>query len=746
MSQYDPNTSGGVLYVTTGIEAPKDDFFNAPYPDRLVAVDAKTGAIIAQAPIDKPQGISNEPHHIGVANNGNGVAFGGLLSVAHQLLFNKPHPDIFHFDITDRKHPKYVPGKDFTFNHTNPALPNYCAATDEFISLESAFFPKGTYAVSMMGSGDAGSPGKVAIFDKDDKLVGTYPDVYPDTNFNPHGIWYNAQADLLMTSDFVEPISVVIGPPVWRLTMRVWENFSVNKKITKTIKIDDPKVNGLMSVIMIPNHPKYWSYVCGSGHMYLLKPEEGTATLIFNFPVEFSGFITINKNGTRVTAPLMNDLAYINIDDPEHPYLSDLSSIKKYWKGDYQARYPTGCHYSKYTFDEKWMFSTNYFITTPIIENMGDRKLWRARVTQDEIINDPDFEVDFANFHPSEAPTTTIEARPHGIVIAYYSDKITTDHKVIPTVIDTQQICDASVSEIEAKLYKSIEGWLINAAAGVKLASDIKSTDLMNYTSSFNSLMVSCNIIGEAYDVLVGKETAAKIIRSIFMFSSQTAQVMADLVADRSSTYNLDLWTVRRRELAAMLTNVYYMDYKVINGILKSYQNSIHQWILEVLDDKKSYSTMLQVMKQARAIGEYIGNNQLVLREKVCQCVPKVCEIKYRGFRWFMYGVSLELYIYGGEWARSFVLISISNLTKYFKCEASALSKYLKELMVNIGNHAMSQATVGHISLILENCKHIQPIKSIPALMAYHDLYHMVHGAMMDVTFSTQSLELAQLF
>ena len=128
---YNPNKAGNLLYVATGIADPTG-YFNAPYPDRLTTLDYKAN-IVQQTPIPSVNpdyiGISNEPHHMGFINDGNGIAFGGLVSIVHELVNDPPqsHPDIFYFDKTDPLNAVYTSG--YTFNRSDPTNPLFASNT-----------------------------------------------------------------------------------------------------------------------------------------------------------------------------------------------------------------------------------------------------------------------------------------------------------------------------------------------------------------------------------------------------------------------------------------------------------------------------------------------------------------------------------------------------------------------------------------------------------------------------------------
>ena len=77
-----------------------------------------------------------------------------------------------------------------------------------------------------MGSHTGGTPGRVAEFDKNLRLVGEWAAQPPEHDFNPHGISARPDLNLMVTSDFMMPASslnVVPGDPLLRGIIRVWD-------------------------------------------------------------------------------------------------------------------------------------------------------------------------------------------------------------------------------------------------------------------------------------------------------------------------------------------------------------------------------------------------------------------------------------------------------------------------------------------------------------------------------------------
>ena len=115
-----------------------------------------TARCFGRCPLPPPGNIGNEPHHCHTSADQTILACGGLLSVL------KGQNDIFFFDITDARHPKFL---------SSTRAPN-SSITDDFLAL-----PGGGFLVTNMGSASGGAGGRVVEFDKNLNLVAEYPAV-----------------------------------------------------------------------------------------------------------------------------------------------------------------------------------------------------------------------------------------------------------------------------------------------------------------------------------------------------------------------------------------------------------------------------------------------------------------------------------------------------------------------------------------------------------------------------------------
>ena len=122
----------GYLFICAGDQA-------GTAPDFLAVINFDEsskdyGKVVTAVPFAAPNSIGNEPHHIGLSEDGRVVGCGGLLSVL------KGQNEIFFFDVSDPNAPKFICS-------ANPPL---SSITDEFHALA-----EGGYLITMMG-GPAG--------------------------------------------------------------------------------------------------------------------------------------------------------------------------------------------------------------------------------------------------------------------------------------------------------------------------------------------------------------------------------------------------------------------------------------------------------------------------------------------------------------------------------------------------------------------------------------------------------------
>lgn len=376
------------LFICAGDQARKA-------PDFLAVIDfnersAQYGKLIATAPFAAPDATGNEPHHIGLSADGRIVACGGLLSVL------KGQKEIFFFDVSNAHAPKFL----------SAARPPMSSITDEFHAL-----PHGGFLVTMMGGAQGHAPGRVVEFDHKRNLVKEYPENPPEDGFNPHGISLRPEINLMVTSDFVCPtttLDMVPGNIDFRGSVRVWD--LRDKQILRTITVPGA---GTIDVKLIPGDPKQRGFTASmlDDHLYLLDTEHGTAQAVFDFasisPGGWPQLMRITQDGSRLFVSMnqAGKVAMFDTSDPARPALIKVLDLGA----------NSGPHYIALSADERRLVISDYFLNEDSFGKVhaeGDHKIHVARVSENDLVLDPRFDLDF-NTAFSSGP-----ARPHGIAIS----------------------------------------------------------------------------------------------------------------------------------------------------------------------------------------------------------------------------------------------------------------------------------------------------------------------------------------
>jgi hypothetical protein len=726
---YNPRTAGGFVYIATGIEKPGVTYVTNPAEmglpispevqawlvapaaanDRLVSVDAVKGKIIGQAvlpnnlsgtpPID---GQNNEPHHIGFINNEKGVVFGGLLSVVHNILTGGTFQNSFKINVEDPYHPFFIGGDAV-----------YGSATDEYYSTFN-----GNYLLAMMGSPDAISPGNITVFDSSNNILGNFSGgMGIGDEFYPHGVSYDPASDTLITSDFVQPLSAVIGTKTGNLifgrAVRVWNNFYEKFKnsvptVDLTIPVPaDVDVGGLISVIFIPGNSKRWAIASARGILFLVKPDLGIMVKILGYPANLAGYLTMNRGGTRILLPMLEDFAYIDITDPERPIIADVISLKKYQCGDYQWRIPVGAHYSGFSLDEKYAYATDYFLSTPVIHDMGDKKLWRARAECDSFTNDHSFEVDFNTALKSTETDlqqrgipigTTLPGHPHGFMVGQASSQQVSDsNNIVPQLScrSPSKISCITKKQLNRALSQSIESWLLNAASALVLAKEIAANPTVVPYPPYRSLINSCNAIGVAYGKIYGKEIGSTIIKACFYVGTQflkyATDVLDNIFGAVDTEYDLALLYKRGEELANVLSTTFNADYNTTFNKVNKYIDALINWVNGLNGSTVSTNALVQAYKLAI----FLANNIKKMANLPDKCIDNHNNKShtYNGFYIFSYCFWINI----GQYELASNLVG-KIVNKHFDNDDYALEIFDKlveahqtsnqELIVNTSNNA----------------------------------------------------------
>jgi len=371
-------------------------------PDFLAVIDfdedsPRYGKVISTVPVPGPGGSGNEPHHCHLSADKNVLACGGLLALL------RSQNSIFFFDVSDARRPKFM------FSTTG-TLSNI---TDDFLPLK-----EGGFLVTQMGSHTGGTPGRVAEFDKNLRLVGEWPAQPPEHDFNPHGISARPDLNLMVTSDFMMPASslnIVPGDPLLRGIIRVWDFHT--RSIVRTIEI--PSAVGTMDVKLIPKDPRGRAYTTGmfDGLVYLVDTLNGTSQIVFDcedivphvdVPVRggMTQLLAMPRSGDRLIFASFQagQVGMLDVTDPEHPVQTGIVNFG----------IDAGPHMIALTDDDKRLVVSDYFLNEDDFGKIhfeGDHHVRVVKVFKKRLELDRRFDVDF------NTAFTTGPARPHGVAM-----------------------------------------------------------------------------------------------------------------------------------------------------------------------------------------------------------------------------------------------------------------------------------------------------------------------------------------
>jgi len=358
--------------------------------------------------------VGNEPHHAGLSSDGRTVVLGGFLS------FLRRQPQVFFFDVTHPRHPKFVGANN----------PPDASITDEFVPLSTGGF-LGTF----MGGPAGTHPGRVLEYDSNMNVVRAWPVPTDDAHhmFNPHGTSIDEAHNLMVTSDYVCPISTLHaagGTPHFDGSIRVWN--LARRSIIRTIDVGDHV--GTMDVKLIPGDALHRAFTAGMNdhQLYLVDTQTGTARAVFDFgpyavqavpePPIWPQELFINKAGTRLFVTLnfagqAGKIVMLDISDPERPQTVGADPDA----GVVDLGLNSGPHYLRLTSDEKRLVVSDYFLVEDlkpggVINAEGDLKVHVINVFSDHLELDTRFKLDF-NHDVATGP-----ARPHALIVLHGQD------------------------------------------------------------------------------------------------------------------------------------------------------------------------------------------------------------------------------------------------------------------------------------------------------------------------------------
>ena len=371
-------------------------------PDFLAVIDFDRnsedyGKVLRTVPLPPPGNTGNEPHHCHTSSDQKILACGGLLSVL------KGQNDMFFFDISEARFPKYL-------GSTKAPL---SSITDDFLAL-----PGGGFLVTNMGSATGGPGGRVVELNRDLQVVAEWPAVLPaDGEFNPHGIDADPSRNLLVTSDFLNPVTTLNSWPgpiqLWG-SLRFWD--LRERTITRTVFLPDKA--GSMDVKLIPGDPHGRAVTANmfTGLVYTVDPTDGSVVMSFDcetiephveVPVRggMTQLLAMPRNGRRLIFASFQ-AGQVGMLDITNPNQFKQVSVVNFGLD-------AGPHSIHLSHDDKRLVITDYFLDQDDFGKVhfeGDHKVRVLNVSEQELAIDPRFQVvDFNTAFP------TGPARPHGI-------------------------------------------------------------------------------------------------------------------------------------------------------------------------------------------------------------------------------------------------------------------------------------------------------------------------------------------
>ncbi|GFR41219.1 hypothetical protein Agub_g1892 [Astrephomene gubernaculifera] len=299
-----------------------------------------------------------EPHHCRTSVTGRWLACSCMLAVFFKL------PSIIFFSLADPAKPVML---------TNVTLPIHSAVADEFVAT-----PDGGFLATMMTNASGWAPGRVARYDGNLKLVGEYPEdlsqLAPAPGFNPHGIGADFTHQTMLTVDYLEPASSLVGNTlIYRKTARLWslKNMSI---IGTYVLPETQKSKGAMDAVAIGETGGYY-LTGGNGRLMYLNGslgEKAVPEVVYHLgPKDGSAVSCILQPFRRGTRLLMSMFAYgyvvlLNTTNPRRPQALDA----------YTLPYRAGGHVVRISKDERLVAVATYFLDEGAIGQIhypGDR-------------------------------------------------------------------------------------------------------------------------------------------------------------------------------------------------------------------------------------------------------------------------------------------------------------------------------------------------------------------------------------
>ncbi|KAK6502707.1 hypothetical protein TWF506_003282 [Arthrobotrys conoides] len=295
----------------------------------------------------------NEPHHLNVAKDGKTLVGTGLLSLL------KTQDVEYFFDISDPYNP--------VFRNSGRAI--LSSIGDEIVAK-----PDGGFFITHMGSAAGTDLGRLTEWNAQGKLIGEFPaltDLSSTINilanqFSPHGLSIDFDKNIILTSDFVVPLST-LKPSLGIQkadTLRLWN--LATRSIISTITI--PGGGGIQDVKFIPGNKDSAAIATAVelGQVWIIYPfkhradgTQGTAELLFDLGPRAKGVVAIytdfSANGRFL---------YLSLTTANHIAVLDLKDLKKPVRLDNpnEQQPVIGVHSLRVTPDQKNLVALGYFV------------------------------------------------------------------------------------------------------------------------------------------------------------------------------------------------------------------------------------------------------------------------------------------------------------------------------------------------------------------------------------------------
>ncbi|KAG2443515.1 hypothetical protein HXX76_001868 [Chlamydomonas incerta] len=314
-----PDTTATYVYAWAG---PKNASLGGKDSIFVISLaDHEYGKVVAVVPTPYS---ALEPHHCRISSTRKYMGCSGLFAAFTSI------PGVLFFELSDPRNPKLVDPETVD-------QPKHSAFADEFVATDD-----GGFLLTMMGTPTGGSPGRVAHYSKDLKLIGEYPDParFPEVEgLNPHGLGVSWVHKTMVTVDFFEPASSMAGRSLkLRSTVRLWNisDWTIRETIDASLIRN---VSGPMDAVAIAETGAFY-FGGGNGYIYYLDgrgPAPHVPAVAWDGlagspdRTSFGCIMHPFRNGTRLLAAMFvrDQVQLLDTSNPQKPKLLDTLQLPK---------------------------------------------------------------------------------------------------------------------------------------------------------------------------------------------------------------------------------------------------------------------------------------------------------------------------------------------------------------------------------------------------------------------------------